>query len=131
MGSDGQREVLARYGNWFHGDDEEFAHCLVLQDGDCVRLFQGLRPVTVQVARAEECKHRRLVELVAAGIPADWQAASYAGYNFVTDAEGPTGKEIAVFGVPVGGQAPADAGYYVAPEDSEVGQLVKEIAQVD
>jgi hypothetical protein len=122
--------VLARYGSWFHGDDEKFAHCLVLENGERVLLFQGLRPVTVQIERAAERKHKRLVELLDSGIPADWPMASYAGYNFITDAEAPDSGEIAVFGVPIGGQTPADANYYAAPDDSEAGELVKEIAQI-
>jgi hypothetical protein len=124
-----QREVIARYGNWFHGDDDEFAHCLVLRSAECVRLFQGLRPVTVQIERADERRHARLVELIDAGIPDGWPPASYQGYNFITEAEGPTGDEVAVFGVPVGGQP--RAAYYAAPLASEIAQLIKAIAQVD
>lgn len=124
-----QRAVLARYGNLFRGDDEEFAHCLILDDGQCVLLFQGLQVVTVQIEVAGERKYRRLVELVEAGLPSDWPAASYRGYNFITDAEGPDASEIAVLGVPAGGGPLAS--YYAAPEDSEIGQLVKAIAQVD
>jgi hypothetical protein len=118
----GQREVLARYGNWFRGDDDEFAHCLVLRGGECVLLFQGLRPVTLQIKRVDEQKHKRLVELLEAGIPAEWSVASYQGYNFITDAEGPDKNEIAVFGVPIDSQTLA--GYYAAPPESEIGRLV-------
>ena len=124
-----QREVLARYGNWFRGDADEFAHCVILANGRCVLLFQGLRPVTVQIEHADARLFKQLVTLLEAGIPGSWAEASYRGYNFITDAEGPQATEIAVFGVPVGGAPPAS--YYAAPEDSEIGQLVKAIARVD
>jgi hypothetical protein len=124
-----QREVLARYGNWFRGDDEEFAHCLILANGQCVLLFQGLRPVTVQIEHADEPKFAELAGLLEAGLPGGWREASYQGYKFITDAEGGQAKEIAVFGVPVGGAPPAS--YYAAPEESEIGQLIKAIAQID
>jgi len=124
-----QRSVLARYGNWYRGEDDEFAHCLILDDGRCVLLFQGSRAVTVQIEHAPERAFGRLGELIEAGLPANWPESSYGGYNFITDPEGPQASEIAVLGRPAG--ANGLIAYYAAPDGSEIGQLVKDIAQLD
>jgi hypothetical protein len=124
------RDVLARYGNWYHGEDDEFAHCLILRDGASVRLFEGSQDVRVEIDRSEEAKHERLADLLAAGIPAGWPAASYTGYNFIPAAEGADATEIAVYGVQAGdNRSPGQ--YYAAEPTSEIGQLVKELAKID
>jgi hypothetical protein len=124
--------VLARYGNFYHGDDDLFAHCLILRNGHCIRLFQGLTVVTATYDRAPDAEHDQLVGLLAAGIPAGWTPASYDanGYNFITDAMGPNANEIAVFGVEAGASGPPGQ-YYVPPAGSQVADLVKTIAAVD
>jgi hypothetical protein len=123
-------DVLARYGNFYHGDDDLFAHCFVLRNGQCALLFQGLQAVTLKLFKAPAAKHRQLAKLLKAPIPDGWSSASYQGYNFVTDAEGPNASEIAVYGTQPGDIRPPGE-YYVAPADSEVGLLVKAIAKVD
>jgi hypothetical protein len=125
-----RNDVLARYGNFYHGDDDLFAHCFVLRSGQCVLLFQGLQVVTIKLVKAPAAKHRLLVKLLKKPIPTSWGQASYLGYNFVTDAEGPNANEIAVFGTQPGDNRPPGE-YYAAPADSEVGLLVKAIAKVD
>ena len=63
--------VLARYGNWYHGDDDFFTHCLILKNGECWLLGQGLNEVFVRVFKARawqipategrpDCDSRRL-----------------------------------------------------------------------
>jgi hypothetical protein len=47
-----QRDVIARYGNWYRGDDDLFTHCLILRSGQCQLLGQGLRPVTLRSFKA-------------------------------------------------------------------------------
>ena len=123
-------DVVARYGNWYQGDDDLFAHCFILRDRQCALLMQGLQTVSLRLFRAPEEKHERLLELLEAPIPAAWPPASYSGYNFVTDPEGPQASEIAVHGVQPGDSRPPGQ-YYAAPDTSEIGQLVKDIAQVD
>lgn len=123
-------DVLARYGNWYRGDDDLFAHCLIRRKGDCVRIFQGLQTVTTQIAPADARMHARLVDMLDDGIPAEFPSASYQGYNFVTDPEGPDASEIAVHGVQAGDNRPPGQ-YYAATTGSEIGRLVKEIAQLD
>jgi hypothetical protein len=127
----GPRDVVARYGNWFQGDDDLFAHCLILRDGKRARLFQGLQAVTVEVDRASEPDHRQLVDLLDVGIPPDWGAASYQGYNFITDPEGPDAREIAVYSVSAADSGELPGSYFVAPETSDIGELVKALSQVD
>ena len=39
------KDVIARYGNWFRGDDDFFTHVLILKNGECWRLGQGLEVV--------------------------------------------------------------------------------------
>jgi hypothetical protein len=120
-------EVIARYGSLYRGDDDLAANCLIERNGRCVRLFQGLAVVSVTSAPAPERLHEQLVELLEDPIPAAWQKSSYAGYNFITSPEEASGGEIAVFG-----QRPGElAGYYVAPADSAVGELVKRIAALE
>ena len=121
-------DVLARYGNWYKGADDLFAHCLILSGGDCVLLFQGLSVVTTKQVSAPAAKHAALVKALKQRVPPDWQKAAYSGFNFITDAEGATASEIAVLG-----QQAADtyAQYYAAPADSDIGQLVKAIAKLD
>ena len=121
--------VLARYGNWFHKDDDFFTECLILKNGECWILGQGLNEVFVRVFKARAGK---FVQLKAAltSIPAAWPQSSYDtnGYNFIPDATGPTANEIAVFGKQPGqtiGQ------YYVPPAGSQVEALVKAIANID
>jgi hypothetical protein len=130
MAKNSPNDVLARYGAWYHGDDDLFAHCLILRGGQCALLFQGLQTVTVKLFRAPKAKHERLVALLKQPIPSGWPNASYAGYNFITDAEGPSASEIAVWGVQPGDNRPPGQ-YYAAPATSEVGQLVKAIAKID
>ena len=123
-------EVLARYGNFYHGDDDEFAHCFLLRDGRCVLLFQGLQAVFISTREAPKDEYDQLVDLLDKGIPAGWPPSSYSGYNFVTDARSTTASEIAVYGVQPGDTRPVGE-YYAAPADSDIGRLVKAIAKVD
>lgn len=120
-------EVLARYGNWFKGDDDFFTHCLILRNGECRLLGQGLRVVTLSKFKAPAAKLRKLKHAIAT-IPAAWPDASYAGYNFITDAESATASEIAVYGKKAGVGLP---GYFVPPAGSEAETLVKAIAKID
>src|SRR5437016_156285 len=122
-------DVVARYGNWYRGDDDRFAHCLILRGGPSLLLFQGLQPVTARVAAAPAAKLRALVRLLNQPIPAAWPKASYSGYNFITDAEGAGAGEIAVLGVKPGEVRSGQ--YYAAPPDSDVGKLVRAIAKID
>lgn len=124
----GPVDVLARYGAFYQGDDDEFAHCFVLADRRCILLFQGLETVLISIVEAPAKEFDQLKALLAQGIPPAWPGSSYAGYNFVTDAEGPNASEIAVYGVQAAG---ALAEYYSAPADSDIGKLVKAIANVD
>jgi hypothetical protein len=123
-------DVLARYGNWFQGADDLFAHCLIRRSRECVLIFQGSQVVTVKIHRAPEGEHEHLVDLLEAPIDPSWPHASYLGYNFITDPEGPAASEIAVWGVQTADNQPPGQ-YYAAPASSEVGALVKQIAQVD
>jgi hypothetical protein len=119
--------VIARYGNWFRGDDDFFTHCLILKNGECWLLGQGLEQVTLRVFQAPASKLQNLKTLLAS-IPAAWPNASYSGYNFITDAESPTASEIAVYGKKPGGSL---AGYFVPSAGSAVESLVKAIANID
>jgi hypothetical protein len=130
MAKTSPNDVVARYGNWYHGDDDLFAHALVLRSGLCVQLYQGLQTVTVKTFKAPAAKINRLRALLKAKLPDAWPNASYAGYNFITDAEGPSANEIAVWGVRASDMRPPGQ-YYAAPPDSEIGMLVKAIAKVD
>jgi len=130
MAETSRRDVIARYGNWYRGADDLFAHCFVRRSGQSVRLFQGLQAVSLQLFDPGEERHRRLTELLEQPIPAAWPNASYQGFNFVTDPEGPYASEIAVYGVQPGDPRPPGQ-YYAAPADSEVGSLVKAIAEID
>lgn len=121
--------VLARYGNWFHDDDDFFTHCLILKNGECWLLGQGLNEVYVRVFKAKAGKFRQL-KTALASIPAAWPQSSYDtnGYNFITDAMGPNANEIAVFGKKSGNKI---GQYYVPPAGSQVEALVKAIANID
>jgi len=119
--------VIARYGNWYHGDDDFFTHCLILKNGECWLLGQGLEQVILRVFKARHSKFKQL-KTALASIPAGWATASYSGYNFITDAESATASEIAVYGKKTGG---ALAGYFVPPAGSVVEGLVKAIAHID
>jgi hypothetical protein len=123
------RDVIARYGNWFHQDDDFFTHVLILKNGQCWRLGQGLNAVKLHTFKANAAKFRQL-KTALNSIPASWPDASYdnAGYNFITDAEGPTASEVAVFGKKPGINIGA---YYVPPAGSTVETLVKAIANID
>jgi hypothetical protein len=124
------QNVIARYSNFFQGDDDFFTHCLILDNGECWVLGQGLREVTLRVFKAPVEQFEKLIAALAAVIPDGWGEASYTGYNFITDAHSAMAREIAVFGLKAGDQ-PALGTYYVPPPDSDVAQLVKEIARID
>jgi hypothetical protein len=119
-------DIIARYGNWYKGADDFFTHCLILRSGECRLLGQGLNTVTLTKFKAPAAKLRRLKTLTAT-IPAGWAAASYAGFNFITDAESASASEIAVHGKKSGGIA----GYFVPAAGSEAETLVKAIAKID
>jgi hypothetical protein len=119
-------DVIARYGNWFKGDDDLFTHCLILRNGECRLLGQGLQVVTLSKFNAPAAKLRKLKAAIAV-TPSAWQNASYGGYNFITDAESPLAGEIAVYGKKVGG----GPGYFVPAAGSEAEALVKAIAKID
>jgi hypothetical protein len=121
------RDVIARYGNWFQGDDDFFTHVLILKNGECWRLGQGLQSVKLHRFKAPVSKFKQLTTALAS-IPAAWPASSYGGYNFITDAESATASEIAVYGQKSGGSL---AGYFVPPAGSPVETLVKAIANID
>jgi hypothetical protein len=119
--------VMARYGNWYRGDDDLFVHCLILKNGECWLLGQGLQQVSVRVFKANHSKFKKLMAALSP-IPAAWPNSSYAGYNFITDAESSNASEIAVYGKKLDGSL---AGYFVPPPGSEVETLVKAIARID
>jgi hypothetical protein len=119
--------VVARYGNFFRGDSDFFTHCLILKNGECWLLGQGLQQVYVRSFKAPAAKFRSLTAALAS-IPAGWAGSSYGGYNFITDAEGPNAMEVAVYGQPPGVSL---AGYFVPPAGSTVEALVKAIANID
>ena len=121
--------VLARYGNWYHDDDDFFTHALILHNGECWLLGQGLNEVFVRVFRARAAKFRQLKSALSS-IPAAWPQSIYDpnGYNFITDAMGPNANEIAVFGKQPGQKI---GQYYVPPAGSHVETLVKAIANID
>lgn len=118
--------VIARYGNWYRGDDDLFTHCLILKNGECWLLGQGLQQVSVRVFKAHRLKFKKL-KAALASIPAAWPNSSYGGYNFITNAESSNASEIAVYG-----KKPSSlAGYFVPPAGSVVETLVKAIARID
>jgi hypothetical protein len=129
MASTSRNDVLARYGNWYRGDDDLFAHCFILRRGQCAILFQGVQPVMVKLFQASSARQRQLLAMLKQPITSTWPLASYQSFNFVVDPEGPDASEIAVFGSRPGGNPGGD--YYAAPPDSEIGQLVKAIARID
>ena len=49
MAGTSPNDVIARYGSFYRGDDDLFAHCLVRRSGQSVLLFQGLQTVTVRL----------------------------------------------------------------------------------
>jgi hypothetical protein len=118
--------VIARYGNWYHGDDDFFTHVLILHNGQCWRLGQGLQQVLLHTFKANSRKFRQL-KTALHSIPASWPASSYTGYNFITDAESSAASEVAVYGKKPGGGL---AGYFVPPAGSTVETLVKAIANI-
>ena len=121
--------VLARYGNWFHQDDDYFTHCLILKNGECWLLGQGLNEVYLRVFKAPAGKFKQLQNSLKP-IPAAWAPSSYDGdgYDFITNAEGPSANEIAVFGKKPGVQI---GSYFIPPAGSPVAALVKAIANID
>ncbi|HLX41042.1 MAG TPA: hypothetical protein VKR42_10950 [Ktedonobacteraceae bacterium] len=130
MSNSKAHNVIARYGNWYRGDDDLFTHCLILDNGECWLLGQGLRAASLRVFKAPEEKFEQLTAAIAATIPAAWADAGYTGYNFITDPESPAATQIAVFGRQVS-DPPALGRYFVPPAGSEVETLVKEIAKID
>lgn len=119
--------VLARYGNWYRGDSDFFTHALILKNGECWLLGQGLNQVFVRTFKAPARKFRQLTTALRS-IPTAWASSSYGGYNFITDAEGPNAHEIAVFGKQPGQNV---GQYYVPAAGSQVEALVKAIANID
>src|SRR5690349_9084561 len=99
-------DVIARYGNWYRGSDDLFAHCFVRRSGQSILLFQGLQTVSLKLLDPPAAKHRQLAMLLKEPIPGEWLAASYQGYDFVTDPQGPNANEIAVYGVQPGDTRP-------------------------
>ena len=123
-----QRDVIARYGNYYRGDDDLFTHCLILRNGQCWLLGQGLSTVTLRSFKAPVSQFKKLTAAIKT-IPDSWATSSYQGYNFITDATNyPACTEIAVNGVKPGGAAPD---YFVPPPDSDVAKLVKGISGID
>ena len=120
--------VLARYGNFFRGDDDFFTHCLILKNGECWLLGQGLQEVHVHVFKANAADFHQLQSHLTT-IPAAWPSSSYNGYNFITDVENSAVRnEVAVYGLQPGNTL---SGYFVPPSSSSVETLVKTIANID
>jgi hypothetical protein len=127
-----EHDVIARYGAFFRGDDDLFAHCLILKSGTCILLMQGLQAVEVRRHEAAAAPFGQL-EAALAQIPPTYAKASYQGYNFITDAESPLGGEIAVYGRHENDppDSPLSFAYYAAPPGSPIAVLVKTIANID
>jgi hypothetical protein len=122
-------DVVARYGNWYKGDDDLFAHCLIMASGDVVWLMQGLSVVTVRRGSVPQDSLRMLLDLMAA-LPSGWARASYSGYNFITAAEGAASNEITVLGVAANDPSKTKT-YYAADPSSGVAAFVRAIAAID
>jgi len=119
--------VIACYGNWLRGDDDFFTHVLILRNGQCWRLGQGLEQVMLHTFKANAIKFNQL-KAALVSIPSAWPSSSYGGYNFITAAESANAREIAVYGKKPGFSL---AGYFVPPAGSPVEALVKAIAHID
>jgi hypothetical protein len=129
MGGDSGLDVIARYGNWYEGDEEFFCHCLILRNGQLLWLTQGQPAVTVRHGMASAKSLAKLLSSLEK-LPNSWPKSRYAGYDFITDAQSQGSDEIAVLGVQ-DGDAHKAVRYYVAEPASEVGRLVKEMAGID
>ena len=70
MAKTSPNDVLARYGNWYRGSDDLFAHCFVLRSVQSAFLFQGLQTVTLKLLHAPAAKHRQLAKLIRNPSPA-------------------------------------------------------------
>jgi hypothetical protein len=70
-----QRDVIARYGNFYRGDDDLFTHGLILRSGQCWLLGQGLRPVTLRSFKAPVSQFKKLTATLKT-IPASLAVAS-------------------------------------------------------
>jgi hypothetical protein len=67
----GATGVLARYGNFYHGDDDYFIHCLILDNRECWLLGQGLQQVHVHTFKANAEEFGEL-KAALSSIPAAW-----------------------------------------------------------
>jgi hypothetical protein len=104
-----------------HQNDDCFTHCLILKNGKCWILGQGLEQVYLRVFKAPEAEFKKLKTALNA-VPAAWPLCRYGGFNFMTDAEGTNASQIAAYGKRPGGRL---AGYFVPPSSSQIEALVR------
>jgi hypothetical protein len=118
--------VIAKYGNWYKGDDDLYAQCLILSDGKhAVReyVFQGMQAISVSRKNVSPGDLRKL-ENLRRPLPSDSLLAPYNGYNFLQIDES-AGPDFEVLGQAPGvkGDAGYDQYFSVSPKSDVAGIL--------
>ena len=125
--------VIAKYGNWYQGDDDAYAQCMILSDGTNAQretIIQGMAGVTVET-KSVPSDQLAALEKLRRPLPADSNLSSYTGYNFLQINEtGPADIEVL-------GQAPGVKGntaydqYFTVTLASDAAKVIKTICDME
>jgi len=125
--------VIAKYGNWYQGDDDLYAQCMVVSTGRSAQreiIFQGMAVVSVSRASIPAAKLEAL-EKLRRTLSTESSPAPYSGYNFLKIDES-AGPDIEILGQAPGvkGNTSYDQYFNVSPQ-SDAAQAIKSICNID
>ena len=79
---DNGSKVLARYNNFYKGDDDYFAQCLVDNSGNVTIIGQGLQTIGIHHLTATS-KDLAMLKKAIKSLPKNTKNYGYTGYNFM------------------------------------------------
>jgi hypothetical protein len=130
MAETGPNDVIARCGNFYRGDDDLFAHCFVRRSGQSVLLFQGLQTVTLRLFDPDEGNTGTWPSCLSSRSRADGPKRATRATTSKPILKDPTRtRSRSTECSPGDPRRPGE--YYVAPADSEVGEVFNDIAKID
>jgi len=127
----GANTVIAKYENFYKGDDDLYAQCLIVSNGKKLQrqyIFQGLQAVSEKTKTVSDLQ-KNLLEGMRRNLSAKSVLAPYSGYDFLVMAKTP--------GVVILGQAPGAKAntesdqYFSVDPTSTAASVVKAICNME
>lgn len=120
----GAAEVLVRYNNWYNGDSDHFAQCLIDSRGTVTIIGQGLQAVDIKHSVVASENLNSLKSLLK-NFPVGAKEANYNAYDFME-----VGESMEV-SMSAGYRKGHEFKYFLVGDKTVLSNLVKGICKID